>query len=198
MSVTILKDIIYEMIILLVDGKLDKCPNSENYIKVVNVHCVKIIERSDHTNIICALVKLIGDCARYDYTIRQTDLSMKCVWRVIKLMPTWCDDDINYDLVLLEVHNFLKEFPSQWWKQKPIDTPLRTVKTILHSSVKIKGGTIMLHLGKIPNTAESEVESYIWRLLKVRNDFILFFNPHSISTYLYLFCLENFILVDMS
>lgn len=81
-------------------------------------------------------------------------------------MPNW-GDDMDYDSVLLEVHHFLKKFPSSWWKSKEVDTPLRTVKTILHSSVKVKGGTIMLHLGKISNTSESEVESYILRILKV-------------------------------
>lgn len=172
-SVPVLKDIMYEMITLLVDGKLETCVDGQTYIKVVNVHCVKIIERSDHTNIICALVKLIGECVNFDYSARQTDLSMKCLWRVIKLMPSWGEDEINYDLVLLEVHNFLKKYPSKWWQSK-LDTPLRTVKTIIHSSVKIKGGKIMLHLGQIPNTSESEVETYILRLLKVMriNDFV--------------------------
>lgn len=81
-------------------------------------------------------------------------------------MPSW-GDEIDYDSVLCEIHNFLKSFPSTWWKAKEVDTPLRTVKTILHSCAKIKGGSIMLHLGKISNTSESEVESYILRILKV-------------------------------
>jgi cytoskeleton-associated protein 5 len=99
---------------------------------------------------------------------RHTDLVMKCLWRVIKLMPNW-GEDVDYDSVLFEVHNFLKEFPSTWWKNKPMDTALRTIKTILHSCVKIKGGSIMLHFGKIPNTSESEIESYILKLLKTMN-----------------------------
>lgn len=81
-------------------------------------------------------------------------------------MPQW-GDDLEYESVLLEIHNFLKKFPSTWWKSKETDTPLRTVKTIIHSCAKIKGGSIMLHFGKIPNTSESEVESYILRVLKV-------------------------------
>lgn len=97
---------------------------------------------------------------------RQTELVMKCLWRVIKQMPSW-GEEIDYDLILLEVHNFLKEFPSTWWRNKPADTAVRTMKTILHSSVKIKGGSIMLHLGQISNTSESEVETYIIKLLKV-------------------------------
>ncbi|KAJ8911339.1 hypothetical protein NQ315_014183 [Exocentrus adspersus] len=164
-SVPVIKEMMNAMISLLVEEKLVGVPNGDAYVRVINLLCVKIIERSDHTNTICALVKLINECISNDHSPRHVDLVMKCLWRVIKLMPNW-GDDIDYDSVLLEVHYFLKKFPSSWWKTKDIDTPLRTVKTILHSSVKIKGGTIMLHLGKIPNTSESEVESYILRILK--------------------------------
>lgn len=91
---------------------------------------------------------------------------MKCLWRIIKLMPSW-GDEIDHEAVLFEIHNFLKKFPSTWWKSRDDDTPLRTIKTILHSWAKVKGGSMMLYLGKIPNTSESEVESYILRVLKV-------------------------------
>lgn len=90
---------------------------------------------------------------------------MKCIWRAIKIMPTW-GDNLHYDDILYEVHVFLKDYPTVWWKTKSSDTPLRTIKTILHSVTKTKGAAIMLHLGKIPDTNESEVENYILRLLK--------------------------------
>ncbi|RZC32556.1 cytoskeleton-associated protein 5 [Asbolus verrucosus] len=167
-SVELLKDIIDQLIHILVDGKLENCTNGDAYVRVINLHCVKIIEKSNHTKILCALVQLMHECTRMDNLARHTDLVMKCLWRVIKLMPSW-SDDVDYDSVLLEVHNFLKEFPSTWWKNKPMDTTLRTIKTILHSSVRIKGGSIMLHFGKIPNTSESEIESYILKLLKSMN-----------------------------
>ncbi|KAJ8937291.1 hypothetical protein NQ318_020341 [Aromia moschata] len=82
----------------------------------------EVIERSDHTNTICGLVKLINECISNDSSPRQVDLVMKCLWRVIKLMPSW-GDEIDYDSVLLEVHDFLKKFPSSWWKTKEVDTP---------------------------------------------------------------------------
>lgn len=99
---------------------------------------------------------------------RQVDLVMKCLWKVIKLMPSW-GDNVDYESVLLEIHQFLVKFPSKWWTTRPVDTPLRTIKTILHSTVKIKGANSMQLLGKIPNPAESDIESYILRLLKVIN-----------------------------
>lgn len=81
-------------------------------------------------------------------------------------MNNWVDE-IDYDSVLLEIHLFMKQFPTTWWKLKESDTPIRTVKTILHTMVKMKGATLMLHLGKVPNTNDSEMEAYILRLLKV-------------------------------
>lgn len=164
-SIPVIKELIYQMITLLVEERLNKVVDGEAYVRVINLHCVKVIERSDHTNTICALVKLINECISNGSSPRLVELVMKCLWRVIKLMPQW-GDDIDYDSVLLEIHNFLKKYPSSWWKTKEVDTPLRTVKTVLHSSTKIKGGTIMLHFGKIPNTSESEVETYILRILK--------------------------------
>ncbi|VEN60708.1 unnamed protein product, partial [Callosobruchus maculatus] len=167
-SVQTIKALMDTLITLIVEENLNSLHGAEDYIKIVNLHCVRVIERSDHTNIMCALIQLITDYIAQERSARHVDLVTKCLWRVIKLMPGW-DDAIDYDYVLLEVHNFLKKFPSSWWKTKQVDTPLRTIKTILHSSTKIKGGTIMLHLGKIPNTSESEVESYILRLLKSLN-----------------------------
>ncbi|KAF5285627.1 hypothetical protein FQR65_LT13108 [Abscondita terminalis] len=164
-TVEVLKNILTQLITLLVEAKLENCTNGEAYIRVINLDCVKIIESSDHTNIICALVKLLEELTHLEASPRMIDLVMKCLWRVIKIMPSW-SEEIDYDSVLLEVHLFLKAFPTTWWKTRSMDTPVRTVKTILHSMAKMKGGQLMLHLGKIPNTSESELEMYILRLLK--------------------------------
>lgn len=74
---------------------------------------------------------------------------------------------MDYDAVLLEVHEFMLALPSIWWQQRPSDTPLRTVKTIIHNMTKIKGNTILQHLNKIPS--HSELNTYILRILKNLN-----------------------------
>lgn len=52
-------------------------------------------------------------------------------------------DQIDLDRVLLDLHRFLKEFPSSHWKGRPKDDlPLRTVKTILHTLAKLKGNKV--------------------------------------------------------
>ena len=57
--------------------------------------------------------------------------------------------------------------PSVWWQQRPSDTPLRTVKTIIHNMTKIKGNAILQHLNRIPS--HSELNTYILRILKNLN-----------------------------
>ncbi|XP_017785300.1 PREDICTED: cytoskeleton-associated protein 5 [Nicrophorus vespilloides] len=164
-NIPVFKEVLNQFIIVLVDGKLEECPNGDAYIRVVNLNCVKIIERSDHTTVLCGLVQLLYGCIKNSSSPRLTELVMKCLWRVIKLLPNWAAE-IDYDSVLLEVHLFLKDFPTAWWKTKAVDTPLRTVKTVIHSMAKIKGASIMIHLTKVPNTNDSEMETYMLKLLK--------------------------------
>jgi len=54
------------------------------------------------------------------------------------MMPTIITE-LNVDRVLADLHYFLKAYPSYSWKSRQTDMPLRTVKTILHTFVKIKG-----------------------------------------------------------
>lgn len=51
-SVEAIRSLLYELIRLLVDTKLEACHNGESYVRVINLHCVKIIEKCDHTNVI--------------------------------------------------------------------------------------------------------------------------------------------------
>ncbi|KAK9876516.1 hypothetical protein WA026_013890 [Henosepilachna vigintioctopunctata] len=164
-SVGVLKDIINSLTLLLVKDKLGGCPDAITYTKIINLHCVKLIERSDHTKIFCALIELSQDCLRSEASPRQTELVMKCLWRVIKLMPQW-GQDIQYDEVLSNILTFFREFPSSWWKARPSDTLFRTIKTVLHSCVKIRGNAILQDLERVPNSKNSDVENYIIKQLK--------------------------------
>ena len=49
---------------------------------------------------------------------------------------------MNLSQVLLDIHTFLKEHPYHVWKTRPDNTPLRTIKTILHSLAKLKGNDV--------------------------------------------------------
>ncbi|XP_043263019.1 protein mini spindles [Colletes gigas] len=161
-----LKELVDQMISLLAENKLNHLHQAEVYYRVINSIVCKIIDNSNHTTIICALIKLLHGCAESTAPSKYEELVMKCLWKIVKTIPNWAAD-LNYDTILLEVHRFLKDYPTVWWKKQESDTPLRTIKTILHSMTRVKGSTILSHLTRINNTKESELHSYLIRLIAV-------------------------------
>ncbi|XP_076762978.1 msps cytoskeleton-associated protein 5 [Xylocopa sonorina] len=159
-----LKELVDQMISLLAEHKLHHLPQAEAYYRVINNIMCKIIDNSNHTTIICVLIKLLHGCAESTAPPKYEELVMKCLWKIVKAIPNWAAD-LDYDTILLEVHRFLKDYPSVWWKKQKSDTPLRTIKTILHSMTRVKGSTILSHLTRINNTNESELHSYLIRLI---------------------------------
>lgn len=62
------------------------------------------------------------------------------------MLPTLIND-LNVDRIIGDLHQFLTAFPNHTWKNREGshgDTPLRTVKTILHSLVKLKGNKVII------------------------------------------------------
>ncbi|CAK9821655.1 Protein mini spindles [Anthophora retusa] len=159
-----LKELVDQMISLLAENKLNHLHQAEAYYRVINNIVCKIIDNSNHTTIICVLIKLLHGCAESIAPSKYEELVMKCLWKIVKTFPNWAED-LDYDTILLEVHRFLKDYPSVWWKKRKSDTPLRTIKTILHSMTRVKGSTILSHLTRINNTNESELHSYLIRLI---------------------------------
>ncbi|XP_011346802.1 protein mini spindles isoform X1 [Ooceraea biroi] len=159
-----LKELVDQMISLLAENKLEHLHQAGAYYRVINNIMVKIIDNSNHTTIICVLIKLLHSCAESNVPSKYEELVMKCLWKIVKTMTNWAAD-LNYDTILLEVHRFLKDYPTTWWKKRKSDTPLRTVKTILHSMTRVKGSSILNHLTLINNTNESELHAYLIRLI---------------------------------
>lgn len=148
---------------LMADQKL---PNTDDgqHTKVINAICLKILDKSNFTNMNCALVRLLKETCSAATLPKFTDLLMKCIWRSVKVMPEK-SNELDYDTVLYEVHEFMAALPSAWWQQRHADTPYRTVKTIIHNMAQIKGTAILQHLNKIPT--HSELYAYLIKVLKV-------------------------------
>jgi cytoskeleton-associated protein 5 len=51
--------------------------------------------------------------------------------------------ELNLSQVLLDIHHFIDAHPTASWKNRPDDTPLRTIKTVLHSLIKLKGDQVI-------------------------------------------------------
>lgn len=102
-----LKELVDQMISLLAENKLEYLNQSSAYYRVINNIMVKIIDNSNHTTIICVLIKLLHSCAESNVPLKYEELVMKCLWKIVKTMSNWAAD-LNYDTILLEVHHFLK------------------------------------------------------------------------------------------
>lgn len=90
---------------------------------------------------------------------------MKCVWRNVKMMNER-SAELDCSAMLREVHEFLVALPPCWWQQRPSDTPLRTIRTVIHNMVKIRNTAIFDDLpDDIP--LNSELRSYVTRIVKV-------------------------------
>lgn len=126
-----------------------------------------------------ALIRLLKESCSSAGLPKFTELLMKCIWRNVKVMPEKADE-LDYTAMLTEIDAFLAALPSSWWVQRPSDTPLRTIKTILHHMAKLKGNDIMVHLQAIP--MQSELYSYMMRVLKVHIDTYVLFTPLIVPT----------------
>ncbi|XP_055384465.1 protein mini spindles isoform X2 [Condylostylus longicornis] len=162
LGVSSLKNIMSVLLGLMADQRLSVGDDGQ-YTKVINGICLKILDRTNFTNLNCALIRLLKETCPSAGLPKFTDLLMKCIWRNVKMM-TDRSNELDYDAVLMEVHEFMLALPSSWWLQRPSDTPLRTVKTIIHNMTKIKGNAILQHLNKIPS--HSELHAYLIKILK--------------------------------
>lgn len=50
-SKDVLRDLVEQLISLLVNGHMEELESGESYIRIINTLVVRVIERSDHTNI---------------------------------------------------------------------------------------------------------------------------------------------------
>ncbi|XP_075144910.1 msps cytoskeleton-associated protein 5 isoform X3 [Haematobia irritans] len=162
LSVACIKNLMSVLLHLLADQKLNTGDDGQ-YNKVINGICVKVLDKSNFTNMNCALIRLLRETCPEAGLPKFTDLLMKCIWRNVKTLPER-SNELNYDAVMLEVHEFMLALPSSWWQTRPSDTPLRTVKTIIHNMAKVKGNAILQHLNQIPT--HSELHAYLIKILK--------------------------------
>jgi cytoskeleton-associated protein 5 len=166
-STSAIHDLVHVIICVLLEPDVAGYPQGSQLIRALNVLTVKIVDRSDHTCITSAFLRLLREsvgnpCLAPKYV----ELVMKCLWKVIRSLANngWMDD-LNLDLVLADLHDFLKAYPSSYWKTQDSDTPVRTVKTVLHTLTKYKGEEILDHLTRIQDPENSELVAYLRKLL---------------------------------
>ena len=169
-STSALHDLFHVIISILLEPKMEQLADGAQLLRALNVLTVKIIDRSDHTNITSAIVKLLSDAvANASLNPKFSETVMKCMWKIIRLLPQWMEDEagpLDVDLVLSDLHDFLKTYPQAYWKRQESDTPLRTVKTVIHAMVKVRGDAILDNLSRINDPTNSELVAYLEKLVK--------------------------------
>lgn len=168
-STGVLKDLMHGLITLMLDSRIEDLEEGEQVIRSVNLLVVKVLEKSDQTNILSALLVLLQDSllatANLEVAPKFSELVMKCLWRMVRLLPVTINS-INLDRILLDIHIFMKVFPKEKLKQCKSEFPIRTLKTLLHTLCKLKGPKILDHLTMIDNKNESELEAHLCRVMK--------------------------------
>ncbi|XP_056348596.1 cytoskeleton-associated protein 5 isoform X4 [Oenanthe melanoleuca] len=168
-STGVLKDLMHGLITLMLDSRVEDLEEGEQVIRSVNLLVVKVLEKSDQTNILSALIVLLQDSllatANLEVAPKFSELVMKCLWRMVRLLPETINS-INLDRILLDIHIFMKVFPKEKLKQCKSEFPIRTLKTLLHTLCKLKGPKILDHLTMIDNKNESELEAHLCRVVK--------------------------------
>uniref|UniRef100_A0A8C2X2J8 Cytoskeleton associated protein 5 n=1 Tax=Cyclopterus lumpus TaxID=8103 RepID=A0A8C2X2J8_CYCLU len=164
-SMGVLKDLLHGVMILMLDKRVEDIEDGLQVIRSVNMLVTRVLEKSDQTNMISALLVLLQDSLLTTAPPMFSELVMKCLWRMIRFLPETIDN-INLDRILLDVHNFMKIYPKEKLKQLKSDVPHRTLKTLLHTLCKLMGAKILDHLSMIENRNESELEAHLRRAVK--------------------------------
>ncbi|CAK9290228.1 unnamed protein product, partial [Gordionus sp. m RMFG-2023] len=170
----------------LVDKRLNASPTlGPGICRKINMLIVKIIENSQPTTVMCAILHLFRECFicvtkpnRSDEgtSDKRLDLAMKCVWKGTKLVARTIEV-LDCGAVLKECNAFMTCFPNAFWKgghnsKGPLnETPIRTIKTLVHSLTLCKGKAILdcIDYGNVGSSDYSELTSYISRVLRSTN-----------------------------
>ncbi|XP_045035689.1 cytoskeleton-associated protein 5 [Daphnia magna] len=162
----VLRDLANLSLHVMLDSRLETADDADQVVRALNVLVLKMVEKSDHTAMTSALLRLLHDAVGSDNSNgKYIELVMKCLWRIVRNLNDWINT-INISTILVDLHAFLKAYPSSVWKDRQSDTPIRTIKTIIHTLVRLQGDAILSNLGAIDNLKDSELEPYLQKLLK--------------------------------
>merc|ERR1719239_1521914 len=124
-SMQVLHDLMHQIVLILLEPSVANLPEGGQLVRALNVLTVKIVDRSDHNNVASALIKLLHECVgNSGLSEKYCVLVMKCIWKVIRGLPTWLEV-MDTAALLADLHSFLVSYPASYGKTMEDDTPIR-------------------------------------------------------------------------
>lgn len=163
-----LKQLMPQVLSIIIDPKMDGLPEGEQIVRLVNVLATNIVVNADATSMLCALICQLQDCLAGNFSSfgdKFMKLVLKSLWKISRMIETIVDN-LDLDEVMLHTHEFLVAFPPCYWKKEGVDdVPLRTIKTITYLIVRHVGEDILGHMSKVPNAEQSDLMRYLHRIV---------------------------------
>ncbi|CAN7938636.1 unnamed protein product, partial [Ixodes hexagonus] len=163
----ILRDLVPQLLTVLIDWRVSQLGQGPQVRRATNQLTINIIRNGDPTCVMGALIKHLHDCVgSMSITEKYLDLVIKCVWKLMTQLEQ-CASKLDLDLVLLDVHLFLKAYPAAFWDKRPSDTPLRTVRTLLYKLAALQGHRLLRHAELVAGQEDSALVSTINKMMKL-------------------------------
>jgi hypothetical protein len=164
----VLQEVVSDLISRLLDAKLESLEEGPQISRALNMIVLKVLENSNHNAVFHALLAILSESYSGSgiSSTRFSDLVMKCLWKLCKAMPSFVGT-MDIPSLLRDIQRFLVAHPPAEWKQAADDTPLRTVKTMLHTLAKAQGPEVLRNLTQVgSNPGESTTGSYLLLMLQ--------------------------------
>ncbi|KAJ1982689.1 hypothetical protein H4R34_001626 [Dimargaris verticillata] len=176
-----LQSIITEILKRLIDPKLALREEGQNLIRSMNVLVVRILDYSNRNRVYDALLDILGqacvDLPPVTSPVAEQEgqfahLTLKCIWKLSKRAISDMEAQlIQVDVLLATLNRFFVAWPEVQWRRRAEerivhgDMPYRTVKSILCDLVKCLQGSIVDHLGLVPEREQSDFYDTIMTVL---------------------------------
>jgi len=131
--------------------QVNSTPEIDPLKQAVNFLIHKILEDSDRTRVFTTLLHLLRIAPilpRDSILGKETELVIKCLIKLTKILPTTIDS-IILDSLFNDIHLFFVARPPMTWKGKN-DMAFRIVKMMIHEIVKLKGDSVFQYLSRVP------------------------------------------------
>lgn len=165
----ILRELLSQLLMVLLDKRLAELCNGPQLQRSTNVLALNIIRHGNPTCVLGALIKHLHDCLGNmggQTSEKYIELVLKCLWKMMSTLES-CIDELSLDVVLLDLHLFLRAYRGSFWEGRPSDTPLRTVRTIIYKLAALKGHKLLTYAEMVPGQEESSLVNTITKMLKM-------------------------------